>query len=512
MFTHSTRRWLAGLGVAGALIAASATPAYADEDLQVHASDLLVAPNHTVASWIAAWNPATELRKLTLDLDLSKVDGIGVLEPVNSDFACAREAAVLHCEATIEPDGNTPFFDYFLTAKADAKPGEKAEMGVKITGDGQTVERAVSITVAEGVDLQSEPEGGLEAEAGTVAVLPSTVRNGGENTSRGAVLRLQNDGRSPYVGNFSNCEYIDYLATVCTFDTDLEPGKSYRLSEGLPVRVDKDARAGSHLLNLLDWWTKDDWALIANDPSWPLPEGEQGTGAELKLVEAPATALRAPQTDVDRWNSFTDFKVTVTGGNTADLAAVGSTATGKVGDKVTVRAGARNLGPAVIETWRNEGPLVVVEIPAGTTAVTVSENCAPYTRDEEWYPWESLGEPGAPVYGCIGYEDLGRDDTASFEFVLKIDKLDSKTSGTVSTMIEGDPNASNNVAPITVALGDKSGNPGGEPGQGGGNGDGGSLPITGANTALVAGLGAVLLAAGGAGFVVARRRRTRFVA
>ncbi|MCW3844752.1 LPXTG cell wall anchor domain-containing protein [Micromonospora yasonensis] len=46
----------------------------------------------------------------------------------------------------------------------------------------------------------------------------------------------------------------------------------------------------------------------------------------------------------------------------------------------------------------------------------------------------------------------------------------------------------------------------------GGQGGGGSLPITGRPTGLTAGLGALLLAAGTGAYVVARRRRTRFVA
>ncbi|MEU7909053.1 LPXTG cell wall anchor domain-containing protein [Actinoplanes sp. NPDC049118] len=43
-------------------------------------------------------------------------------------------------------------------------------------------------------------------------------------------------------------------------------------------------------------------------------------------------------------------------------------------------------------------------------------------------------------------------------------------------------------------------------------GEGGGLPVTGAGAATVAGAGATLLLAGGAGYVVARRRRTRFIA
>ncbi|MFI6822391.1 LPXTG cell wall anchor domain-containing protein [Micromonospora sp. NPDC050187] len=46
----------------------------------------------------------------------------------------------------------------------------------------------------------------------------------------------------------------------------------------------------------------------------------------------------------------------------------------------------------------------------------------------------------------------------------------------------------------------------------GAGGEGGGLPVTGAGTATVAGVGGVLLLLGGAGFLIARRRRTRFVA
>ncbi|SCL64666.1 LPXTG cell wall anchor domain-containing protein [Micromonospora chersina] len=514
MLSHSTRRWLAGLGVAGAFVAASATPAAAADSFQLISYDTLVAPGHSVLNYLYAYDPESEkeLQKLTLDLDLSKVDDFATLELASGGWDCATTDANLHCEA-VAGEWGVPSFDYYLTAKSDATPGQKAEIAVKANGDGKVATGSVSVTVAEGVDLQSEPEDSVDGAPGAEVGLPGTVRNGGENTAHGAVLRLQSDWLTPYVGNFSNCEYDDGLPAICRFDTDLEPGKSYKLSAPLPVKVDKTARTGSSVVNYMDWWTKDDWALIEKDPTWPMPPGKPGTGDELRLIEVGAARQSVPQTDVDRWNSFTDMSVVVTGDNGADLAAVGSTATGKAGDQVKVSAGAHNLGPALVETWREEGPLTVVEVPQGTTAVKVSEDCAPWVQDEPWNPWDHAGEPGAAKYGCIGYGDLAKGDTTTWEFTLRIDKLTGETSGKVATKLAGDPNESNNYAAITVKPGTAgNGGEGGNGGNGGGEGDGGTLPITGSNTALIAGVGALLLAAGAAGYVVSRRRKTRFVA
>ncbi|MEU8126630.1 LPXTG cell wall anchor domain-containing protein [Micromonospora sp. NPDC049049] len=67
------------------------------------------------------------------------------------------------------------------------------------------------------------------------------------------------------------------------------------------------------------------------------------------------------------------------------------------------------------------------------------------------------------------------------------------------------PSASTTAAPTPTASA-SPGAPGGEGGEGGG------LPVTGADTATVAGIGSVLLLLGGAGYLIGRRRRSRFVA
>lgn len=67
------------------------------------------------------------------------------------------------------------------------------------------------------------------------------------------------------------------------------------------------------------------------------------------------------------------------------------------------------------------------------------------------------------------------------------------------------PSATTTVAPTPTSSA-SPGAPGGE------NGEGGGLPVTGANTATVAGIGGALLLLGGAGYLIGRRRRSSFVA
>ena len=75
------------------------------------------------------------------------------------------------------------------------------------------------------------------------------------------------------------------------------------------------------------------------------------------------------------------------------------------------------------------------------------------------------------------------------------------------------PSASATVAPSPTSSAG-AGNPGGGAGggEGGENGEGGGLPVTGTATGAVAGIGGALLLLGGAGYLLGRRRRSRFVA
>ncbi|MFF4877233.1 LPXTG cell wall anchor domain-containing protein [Micromonospora sp. NPDC000668] len=521
MLTHSTRRWLAGLGVAGAFVAASASPAVAAEaPFEISTHDLLVAPGHLDYGWFYATHTDSEAEpkfgRTSVDIDLSAVADFATLEPAWG-WTCDVSPTKLHCETDIE-DGNSPYFDYMVTGKDDAKPGQKGPLAISITSGGKTAKATADITIAEGVDLVSDPTVETSGAPGGSAGLPGVVRNAGETTVDGTVLVVQAEYLAAYGGDFSNCKSDEWgMTAFCAFDTKIEPGKSYKLSGDLPIKVAPEARTGAKFPVYLDWWTTDDWNLAFKD--WFLDDVKPGKGKELRLVAQSMQAARVPQTDLDKQNSTTVGTLRVTGDNPADLATKGATASGKKGDVVTVAPSFTNLGPAVLE-YQGQGTPgirlqdlpVRVSVPVDTTVIEAPGDCVPFEPGKEWDPWNAgWGEPGAKEYACqVTESPKGMNNP--YEFQLRIDKVTQDASGSIVTKLVGDPNSKNDTAKIVINPTSAGGGNGGGGNGGGDNGDGGGLPVTGESTGLIAGIGALLLAAGVGGYLVAKRRRTRFVA
>ncbi|MGK5673525.1 hypothetical protein ACSNOB_11875, partial [Micromonospora sp. URMC 106] len=452
MLEHSTRRWLAGLGVAGALVAASASPAVAEDDapFEAGAHDILVAADHTAAGYFYASPTDSEnphqFGRTTLDIDFSGISDFAVLEQPGEGWgwACETTAQVVRCETEISEDDG-PWLGIQVTGKHNATPGKQGQLKYALTSGGRTVKTTSTVTLAESVDLQTAPTASVSGAPGSKVGTPAAVRNGSEKTSHGAVLLVNSDYLYQYAGNYSNCRLSDYAGVLCTFDEELQPGKSYRLSTDLPFQLHKDARTGASLLATSVWWTKDDWELVSRQ--WP-QDGEPGTGTKLRLVEDAEARSRVPQTDPDQMNSFTDISVKVTGDNRADLGAKGATASGKKGDVVQVRPAFINLGPALLE-YQGQ-PVFRVTVPEGTTAVDVSGDCQPYTSDDEWDLWNGQwGEPGAKEYGCQATE-TPKGAEHSYEFGLRIDKVVPDASGAVIVRLTGDPNSKNDTAKIVI--------------------------------------------------------------
>ncbi|GAB3949042.1 hypothetical protein GCM10027614_47170 [Micromonospora vulcania] len=482
MLTHSTRRWLAGLGVAGAFVAASASPAIAAEaPFEIETHDLLVAPGHSDYGYFFAQPTDHESEpkfgKTSVDVDFSAVADFATLEPAWG-WTCDVSTTKLHCEIDVE-EGQSPWFDYLVTGKDDAKPGQKGDLKVSVTSGAKTVSATAGVTIAEGVDLVSDPTTEGSGAPGTRAGLPGVVRNAGETAIDGTVLVVQAEELAAYGGDYSNCKSDEWgMVAFCRFDTKIEPGKSYKLSEDLPIKVSPNARTGAKFPVALDWWTTDDWDLAFKD--WYQDEVKPGKGEKLALVAQPTQLARVPQTDLDQMNNFTVGTVQVTGDNQADLATKGATASGKKGDVVNVAPSFTNLGPAVLEYQGQSTPGIRLEdlpiritVPADTTAVEAPYDCVPFTPNAEWDPWDAAwGEPGAKEYACQVLETW-KDYETNYQFALRIDKVVPDASGVITTKLVGDPNKSNDTAKIVINPTNAGGGNNGGGNAGGGNGGGG---------------------------------------
>ncbi|MDZ5445547.1 LPXTG cell wall anchor domain-containing protein [Micromonospora sp. 4G57] len=519
MFTHSTRRWLAGIGVAGAFVAASATPALAEpavDDLLLYANDALIAPGGEARSVVLLAFTDALPDDVTVTVDRHAVTGFATVTLSDKLKGCTETDAVITCDLK-----GADLIDYVLdlTVKATdkAEAGAKGDLLLSLASKGrETVSTRSTIEVGEGVDLQAQEQLNVSGAPGATVKTPVGIANIGDTTTHGAVLFLATMASlSPAqrYGNCSSTEEFGSQLTVCRFDDEIAAGDALQLDGSAGLKIAADAWAPSRQYGQAIWFTKDDFEEFAKG-LLPGDGWQQGTGDALKLVPAPAkqaSVLR--QTDKDPKNNYTFIQASVTGNQRADLAATGAELPGAVGKTVTAKIGFVNNGPAMTNSY-TPGEIVTgtrVTVPAGAVVVKAPRECSPGTAEE---PTGGYGEPGGRVYFCEWYDTLHKGDAAVFEFGLRIDKV-AGTPGEVKLfhfdLEQGDQVADLNPKNDMAALVIKGAGNGGNGGNGGGGG-GGTLPITGSSTALIAGLGALLLAAGAGGYVVARRRKTRFVA
>ncbi|MFE5140042.1 hypothetical protein ACFRDV_20555 [Streptomyces fagopyri] len=353
-----------------------------------------------------------------------------------------------------------------------------------------------------------------------------TVTNTGTEAAHGVLFQTRLTRGLGFPDTVEGCTYstdADQVAQArCRLDTVVEPGASVTV----PVRFKVLAKA---LMETVEYGT---------GPTGEAPD-EEGYDDSYHR-----TALTAD--------------------SSADLVAVGDRAKGRRGHTVTLTATLRNDGPGWIHnTESDEQPGLMVHIPAGTTAVQVPKECAPFGIDSPTGP----SEPGHPVYVCWHDDNLIEvGQKLSYTFVLKIGSKAHDTEGEVrASSVYGthqsyDKNAANDTAYLHVDVvtddgpgtgGSGTGGPGtggsGGPTTGGGGGDGGpgtgggkdtqspstggsptmtgsttsaatggtsgaspqgGLAATGSNGAAVwAGSAAATVAAGGSLVLLARRRR-----
>ncbi|GIM93904.1 hypothetical protein [Paractinoplanes toevensis] len=511
------RRVLAACAAAVATAAVAAPAQAAGPAVDLLLPDVTVAAGgNTYAAPLlfAAEDDALTGGKIVYELS-GDLDGVA-LATADADAGCVNEGpAKLVCTndfyTFVGPDGGLT--DYAAVTATKSALGEKGKLTVTFSADGiATSTRTVDVTVAEGVDLVAGKKQSVSAKPGGGFTASLQVTNSTDAVVHGTALLAGTDYAIAGVKQFSNCFYADGVLNACTFDEELQPGATYQVE--LPYQLRKDTLAPGRVAGEYEWLTAgdyDDLIKFVGDSGFDGP-GNPGADGKLTLKQVSTPKSAAKQTDPNPENNWQDLDVTVTGQQAADLAAVGATATGAAGATVTVPVGVKNLGPATLASqFGLPAVAALVTIPAATKVTGVPDACFPNGADGIL-----KGNPKAVQYACFTDEVLPAGSTVTWKFTLKITKVVPGARGSVQLnpkcecdAFKPDANKANDTAQIVLNGTDTSGGTGGGENTGG---EGGGLPITGPQTAFIGVAGAVLIAAGITGFVVTRRRRTRFEA
>jgi hypothetical protein len=246
---------------------------------------------------------------------------------------------------------------------------------------------------------------------------------------------------------------------------------------------------------------------------WPSGTGPDLGDVAMKAARGPAlkaktvSARAAAQTpDIDEADNEGYFYLTNVA-NAFDIAAVGGSASGKVGDTVTVTFGYANRAAGTHDSWADAKPLGVLFFPpAGTRADVVPGDCGEVVWGPDGTVYDILfGKPGGAMYMCVGPNPFEKGDKATFAMGLRIT---GSSGGTGDLSLSEwfvnyppqwqDDNPANDEASVTVTV--TSG------GSGGGEGE---LPITGLPVVALGIGGAAMLVLGSGLLVLGRRRAAR---
>jgi hypothetical protein len=507
MSYYSARRIVAGLAVAGAVLAAG-TPASAAQ--RAAAGIKMIVPDVSVplggpgAELRPAWyaDREVELTGTKLTYQLSDLAGVALADGDGVGNCTSESARKLVCEdqlgMSIGPDGMVGYFTALLKADKTAKAGTEGTVTATFSAEGiAPITETAAVKVSEGVDLAAGPGVILKKEPGASFDVPLVVRNAGQVVAEGASVIFNRDHAFETTQQFSNCFYRSGQLTACTFDQALQPGTTYR--GAMPYKLRAATYAPGVSANELQWLTpgelEDQEALLIKNGLDGF--GTAGSGGVLKLTAQ--TSAQARQGDTNPDNNWSTVEVHATGKNGTDLVAVGDTKAGAAGDVVTATVGVRNAGPATLDFGRAGESVarIKISVPAGAAVVSVPEGC----------------DKDGASYVCFTGTLLVAGDSQTYDFGLRIDRVVPDAIGAVvvnepceCSQFSKDLDMANNKSAIVLNGTGAGGNAGGSGGEGGG------LPVTGPVGAAVAGAGLVLLVAGGAGVLIARRRRTHFVA
>ncbi|WFE22993.1 hypothetical protein O7621_06625 [Solwaraspora sp. WMMD937] len=514
VFDGSRRHLSACLGVslvaAGALLVALPTAASAQSEdgyLEFWLNDVTIGGPGSPGKYV----PAQIYLSDGIVDPLVTVDVSGLAGVVDVEFPsrCTADVGTVTCELDLFDAG--PYGSFVmpigLAAASGADVGDSGQISwTASAANARDNPGSARITLGDGPDLVVTSGGedlGLVAPGETVAV-PIDGYNAGNQPTDG--LQLIFSGTAMELTRYDNCSYTtfpDDSYAVCDIDLELAPGEGFEIVGGFEVTPTETALRES----------ADYTVLPGGEVSLSARAGlTRGSGRTLGAVTTGGPAMGRAAADLDELDNIGYVSVEVD--NQADMAAVGATAEGVVGDTVQVTLGAANLGPGTV-TRRSGDPAVhfAFHTPEGTEVTEVPEGC--YTLDENGFP--SGAGPGESWYVCGSPDWISRSgEEFEHTFTLLINEVIPDAEGLVEISDwDGSPepwydrNLDNNEALVLInPTGEQPGTGGG---SGGGSGAGGGLPVTGAKAGLVAAGGAAILIAGVVVLLLGRRKRVVLV-
>ncbi|MGW7332152.1 LPXTG cell wall anchor domain-containing protein [Streptomyces sp. NPDC054840] len=468
------------LSAAGALVVlgAAITPAYAADPVFTLAGPAAIGlrphpgqsgePQKTSVEFrIVNDSTKTFDRPSTFTIDLSALKGVAdVTLAKGREADCKLTAAAVTCKRWGLWTGESTVVNLDLRAAEGSKAGATADLTLTGTAEGATFEAATTKVRVGGPDLVLE-RARLKAEQkpGDKQNLSIVFANEGTDPVNGVVLEMRTTHGIGLVEQYDNCSYAEdstagrpwntgWSTVQCLLEGEYEPGGVYGVDGPLTLKAAPHAFVDGLTYAVYAAGDQPKAAKNRAAASGKEPVGGNKLTAAERAPKASARSAR-PAVDLDPWNNVQEFDFATR--NTADLVASGVSLKGKAGETVDADFGFRNNGPAWVAYLRSGEDVARTDIviPAGARVTKVPAGCKGVEADGT--PREQT--LGAPRYFCSTGHVVGEEETFTYPFQLKIEKVvpDAKGSITVgrwtpegTTGQRWDPNHTNDKAAFVI--------------------------------------------------------------
>ncbi|MFF7356152.1 MULTISPECIES: hypothetical protein [Streptomyces] len=392
----------------------------------------------------------TKARNLQADDTTLTVDarGLSKIAKVTFSHNCTARGLVATCSEMFETD-SSPTTHMGAMTGLTLTPLKGAALGAagtyKVTG------RSAHAQIVGGTGRVEVggPSFGLDGltdhtglKVGSTVSEPVRFSNVGDRPAKGVQTVLAASPGLDFADHYANCKYgsngtIHFAE--CYPKGAIGIGETAALAAPVRLRVNSAA-----LYTYLDTLTAP-----LGQPGWPDGQGIKwtwGTGSTLKLKviragrrsSAPAGSVSLPQS-----GKVTDYRIaSLQARNTADFGVTGASARAGQGKNATFAFQLSANGPATLyDRSGGDGvPTVWVTLPAGTTAVGHSADCAP------WQENNPTAEAHGPYVCGLSSIVLTKGKTARFSLTLRVDEVVAHAKGGVQLVWGPDPSHSRRPA------------------------------------------------------------------